>query len=56
MRFLRIARGALFEMETQLLIAREIGYLGAAAFTDLQSAIQEVGRLLGGLIRSVDTS
>ena len=49
--FLNIARGSLSELETQLLIAVEIGYLdrGHAVF----SSVDRVSRLLTGLHKSV---
>ena len=52
-RFLRIAYGSCCELETQLLIARELGYLGSRDFADLESAFSEVERMLSGLIRSL---
>ena len=52
--FLHIARGSLCEVETQMMIAIDQGYVShdASAMTD----IAEVGRLLNGLIRSLANS
>jgi len=53
LRFLAIARGSLAELETQLLLATRVGYLGEP---DLQAALAlatEVGRLTAGLMRSL---
>jgi four helix bundle protein len=52
-RFLQIAYGSYCELETQLLIARQLGYLEAKPFTDLEGALGEVERMLSGLIRSL---
>ena len=49
--FLNVARGSLSELETQLIIAVELGYIGAdhAIF----SRLDKVSRLLTGLHKSV---
>jgi four helix bundle protein len=49
--FLHVARGSLAELNTQLLIAAEVGYLPEDRYSELQTALDEVGRLLGGMIR-----
>jgi four helix bundle protein len=49
-RFLGIARGSLSELETYVVIARELGYLKGAEILD--ETIDEVFRLLGGLINA----
>lgn len=46
--FLGIARGSLSELETQLIIARELAYLSADAFPTEQ--LDKTFSLLGGLI------
>ena len=51
---LGIAHGSLCEVETMLIIARELDYLPAAALADLTENIREVGRLLHGLRRSLE--
>lgn len=51
--FLRHARGSLLEVETQLLIARNLEYVGAADSERLLRAAAEVGRVLNGLIGSL---
>ena len=51
LKFLFIARGSLSELETQLTIAKELGFLGADG--DLFTRVERVFGLLGGLIRSV---
>lgn len=54
LRFLRTARGSLYEIETQMLFALELGYLERERHQVMQRGVEEVGRLLGGLIRSVE--
>jgi len=54
LRFLRQARGSLYEVDTQLLFAVELGYLDKERHAALQDMADEVGRLLGGLIRGVE--
>lgn len=52
--FLRTARGSLYEVDTQMLFAEELGYVAPERHAALQRGVDEVGRLLGGLIRSVE--
>jgi four helix bundle protein len=52
--FLRHARGSLAETETQLLIARRLNYLAQPPTEKLIAAVSEVGRILNGLIASLD--
>jgi four helix bundle protein len=52
-RFLKIATGSLFEVETHLLIARRLGYLDAAAVRPLLALSDETGRIISGLINSL---
>jgi four helix bundle protein len=52
-RFLRHARGSLAEIETQVLIAQQRKYLNAQTATTLTQKIDELGRILSGLINSL---
>src|SRR5208337_5066206 len=51
--FLSQARGSLVEIETQLLIARDLKYLQPAKADALLVAAGELGRILNGLIASI---
>jgi four helix bundle protein len=51
--FLGIARGSIFEIETQIVIARKLGFLAENEASKLSNRCAEVGRLLNGLIRAV---
>lgn len=51
--FLGNARGSLMEVETQILISQELGYLGMSKSESLLSAAAEVGRILNGLLSSL---
>ena len=51
--FLCHARGSLFEVETQVIVACNLSYLGAAERDSLMSEISELGRILNGLITSL---
>ena len=50
---LSIAHGSLKELETHLEISRRLGYLTPEVLADVQGRLDEVGRLLGGLIRKL---
>ena len=51
--FLRHARGSLQEVETQLIIAAELGYLEQPELKALLAQAAELGRVLNGLIASI---
>ena len=52
-RFLLVARGSLLELETQLLIAQELGYATKTDTDCLLGMAESVGRALSGLINSL---
>jgi four helix bundle protein len=47
------ARGSLMEVETQILISQELGYLEHDQSEKLLNASAEVGRILNGLLNSL---
>ena len=47
------ARGSLFEVETQIHIAKRWEFIGSAESTQLLELTAEIGRLTGGLIRAL---
>lgn len=53
-RFLRIARGCLYELDTQAELAEQLRFLPAEVHAELSDMINECSRTLGGLIRSLD--
>ena len=55
-RFLKIARGCLYELDTQLLFCRELGQLDDAGYGAAKSDLDECERVLAGLIQSLDRS
>lgn len=52
--FLRIARGSLGELETQLILAHEIGYFSEQQLTSFTAQISVIGKLIAGLIKSLN--
>jgi four helix bundle protein len=50
------ARGSLLELETQMLIAHELGYIPDIAFGHLRTTSSEVGKLLNGLVNRFQTT
>jgi four helix bundle protein len=52
--FLKIAHGSLREVETLILISGRLGYIDAESGANLLSSTEEIGRLINGLIRSID--
>lgn len=51
-RFLNIARGSVFELDTQLEIARQVRLLSRDQFDYLGKLLDEISRLLSGLQKS----
>lgn len=52
--FLGHARGSVFELETQVSIARDLGFLDEKTTNNLLERIREVGRILSGLLNSLE--
>lgn len=53
-RMLYIAYGSLCELETQIMLAGDLGYLKDSRFANLIENISEVERMLKALIRSLE--
>jgi len=54
LQFLGIAKGSLFGVETQLLLAQHLAYLNAEQIAELASQVGETGRFLNGFIKAFD--
>lgn len=55
-KFLDIALGSAFEVETQLLISRNVGYIDEKLYNDLLTELNGIERQLNGLIHSIRQS
>jgi four helix bundle protein len=53
--FLSNAKGSLFEVETQVMIAVRLGYLPDTQSVELLARAAEAGRILNGLMKSFRT-
>jgi len=53
-RFLLIARGSLEETKYQLLLAKDLKYINENIYKEIYKKMDEVGRLLGGLINNLE--
>ena len=54
-RFLSIAKGSLCELETQIIISEKVNYMTAETMEGLLDQCDELGRLLNGLIKSIES-
>ena len=54
-RFLRIARGSLYETETQLYLCEMLGFLTKAEIAPALSLCAEIGRMLNTMLRRLQT-
>ena len=52
--FLHQSRGSVAELETQLVLARRLGYLTEQQVGPVLRGVSEVGRVLTGLINSIE--
>ena len=52
-RFLSIAKGSLAELETQLIIARELGFADGKSMENLFAMADNESKMLSGLMRSI---
>ncbi len=51
--FLHVARGSLSELDTQLEICLRVGHLDRAAYDRLAGKLEEISKMLNGLIASL---
>ncbi|MDT8414193.1 MAG: four helix bundle protein [Flavobacteriaceae bacterium] len=51
--FLKISRGSLFELETQLIIAKELEFISSDALNKIDKLIHELSKMLNSLIKSI---
>jgi four helix bundle protein len=52
--FLGIARGSLKELETQILLAIDLGYMDEAKAAECLSLTDEIGRMVNALIKALE--
>jgi four helix bundle protein len=52
-KFLQIGMGSASEMEYELLLARDLGYLEETAYLGLQASVTELEKMLASLLRKV---
>ncbi len=55
MRFLRIANGSCNELEYQLRLAHDLGYIGQEQYQELRKSVDEIGRMLTGFYDRVSS-
>ncbi|MFY0483099.1 four helix bundle protein [Flavobacterium sp. PLA-1-15] len=51
--FLRISRGSLFELETQIIIAKELNFISDSRFNEIIELITEESKMLNAFIKSL---
>lgn len=54
--FLKITRGSLYELETELLIAEKLNYIQSENKLSLFTSIEEVGKMLNSLIKKIENA
>lgn len=53
-RLLKNARATLYELDTQLLFARDLSYIASDVYDPLKAQLDETERVLAGLIHSIE--
>jgi four helix bundle protein len=53
LRFLRLAHGSICEVQCQLLLSRDLGFMEKGRWEVLDCECQNLGKMLNGLIRSL---
>ena len=54
-RFLLISRGSLEEVKYQLLLSKDLHYIDEGKYQEISDLTEEVGKLLNGMIRKLDS-
>lgn len=52
--FLSNAQGSASEVETELLIARRLGFIAEGNYSELYASLDEIGRMITGLTQHLD--
>lgn len=52
--FLRIAKGSLFELESQLYIAKDLDYITEQELAGIEALCEEISKMLARLMKSVE--
>ena len=55
-RFILIARGSTSELEYQLELAKDLGYIDESEFKELTKELDTIGKMLSSLHKSIKTS
>jgi len=55
-RFVSIAKGSAGELKYYFLLAKDLGYISAEDHSTLKGRIDEVGKMLSGLVKSLSTA
>ena len=53
-RFVRIARGSVHEVQCQLLLSRDLGYMASDKWVVLDGTVQEISKMINRLAGSLD--
>lgn len=56
LQFLHIAYGSAAELETQLILSKDLGYLSAGNFTSAQNLLSEVMKMLNAIILKIKST
>ncbi len=54
LQFLKYSRGSLLELETQIIIAKELNFISTESFNKIQNLITEESKMLNAFIKSID--
>jgi four helix bundle protein len=52
--FLSVSKGSLNELQTQLIVSQKLNFLSLEKLTSLEEKIEEIGKMLSGLMKSLN--
>ena len=55
-RFLQIARGSLFELQTQIMLSFDLGYINTELQNEILKSTNEIEKMLNSLIAKIENS
>ncbi len=55
-RFLKMAKGSLYELETQYYVAFDLQYINDQTMIQAEQSCEEIGKMLTGILRKLNTT
>jgi len=53
--FLNVSRGSLFELQTQIIYCKKLGYISENEFKEIKIELTEISKMISGLIKKLQS-